>query len=171
MTRVVIMDLLPEQIRSKIVVDEITGCWCWSAAHFQSTGYARIKYNSHDGCAHVVVYKLLVGDVPEGLELDHLCRNRGCVNPAHLEPVTHRENMMRGDTITSANAKKMYCIHGHPLFGPNLYVYKSGKRKGKRRCRVCEAAIQRRARATPEYRARHAAYEREQRRIRKAGVA
>ncbi len=85
---------------------------------------------------HKVAYELVCGDVPAGLELDHLCRNRLCCNPAHLEPVTSAENKRRGDGLRNAakNKKaKTHCSHGHPFSGANLRLIPQG-----RRCRACE---------------------------------
>jgi HNH endonuclease len=87
------------------------------------------------------MYRLLVGPVPEGLELDHLCRNRACVNPAHLEPVSHRENVLRGASFAAINAVKTHCIHdGHPFDDVNTIV----RPEGRRGCRACMNAAQRR---------------------------
>jgi hypothetical protein len=77
-----------------------------------------------------------MGAVPEGLELDHLCRVRGCVNPKHLEPVTHRENLMRGESWSAVNARKTHCPEGHPYDETNTYI----DGKGRRRCRECARA-------------------------------
>ena len=85
--------------------------------------------------AHRMIYELLVGPIPDGLEIDHLCRNRGCVNPGHMEPVTHRENLMRGDTVAAANPAKTHCIRGHPYDDENTYRYGSH-----RYCRACNKA-------------------------------
>ena len=73
--------------------------------------------------------------IPDGKELDHLCRNRKCVNPKHLESVTHRENILRGETIMAENARKTHCWRGHPLSGKNLKL----KPNGHRQCRACAA--------------------------------
>jgi hypothetical protein len=78
--------------------------------------------------AHRYVYERLVGPIPAGMTLDHLCRNRACVNPAHLEPVTGPENTRR------AVALQTHCLRGHPLSGPNLYC-----RNGRRHCRECRS--------------------------------
>lgn len=82
-----------------------------------------------DAGAHRVAYEEIMGPVPEGLELDHLCRTRSCVNPSHLEPVTHRENMNRGDVATR---RKTHCPKGHPYDEENTGIY-----NGYRNCRAC----------------------------------
>lgn len=74
--------------------DTVAGCWLWTGCCWPS-GYGRITRNGRRHVAHRYIYEMLVAKVPDGLELDHLCRNRGCVNPEHLEPVTHQENMRR----------------------------------------------------------------------------
>lgn len=71
------------------------GCWRWTG-FVSDDGYGRISRHYGESCAHRYFYRELVGPIPPGMELDHLCRNRGCVNPAHLEPVTHQENVRRG---------------------------------------------------------------------------
>ena len=106
-------------------------CWLWLAARFPE-GYGLLAIKSRPYYAHRFAYELLVGPVPEGLHLDHLCRVRHCVNPQHLEPVTRRENILRGDSFSAANAKKTHCLRGHQLEGGNLHVY-----NGARVCRRC----------------------------------
>ncbi|TDD77726.1 HNH endonuclease [Actinomadura rubrisoli] len=81
---------------------------------------------------HRFVYESLVGPIPEGLVLDHLCRVRACCNPAHLEPVTDRVNILRGASITAANARKTHCDHGHEFTSQNTY-----RHRGRRLCRAC----------------------------------
>jgi hypothetical protein len=92
--------------------------------------------------AHRYAYELLVGPIASGLVLDHLCRNPGCVNPKHLEPVTDRENTRRGISSAAENAKKTHCYRGHPFDERNTYV----NLKGKRACRECAKAYQKRLR-------------------------
>src|SRR6185312_4010301 len=101
-------------------VEKTDTCWLWTAAtnpkgygqFFWKRGDSRYSYTRP---AHIVSYELSVGPIPEGKELDHICRNRRCVNPSHLEPITHRENLMRGDTIPSHKRMQDKCIHGHPF--------------------------------------------------------
>jgi len=85
--------------------------------------------------SHEFSYRLFVGPVPDGLELDHLCHNPKCINPDHLEPVTHQANMIRGLSFNSnrGNCLKTHCIHGHPLDELNTYVSKDGHRH----CKTC----------------------------------
>ncbi len=111
--------MLPARFESKIVKEPDDGCWAWTG-QIMKTGYGRVRMkDSVNSCglelAHRAVYELLKGPIPEGLQLDHLCRNRGCVNPNHLEPVDHRTNVLRGIGPTAINAAKIYCIHGHLL--------------------------------------------------------
>lgn len=124
---------LPERIASKIQIDA-NGCWCWSASQ-NGYGYGKLRWNGSTCRAHRIVYQLLVGEIPPGLQLDHLCRVRHCVNPAHLEPVTQRENTLRGDTISAKCAAKTHCPKGHPLSGDNLVPSK--QKLGERNCLTC----------------------------------
>ena len=108
-------------------------CWPWLGSRVD--GYGSINIGSgRTRRAHQVAFDLTNGAVPDGLELDHLCRNPWCVNPSHLEPVTHRENILRGEGPTARRARQTHCKRGHPLSGENLYV----DDRGYRRCRECE---------------------------------
>jgi HNH endonuclease len=109
------------------------GCWVWTGYRNPTSGYGTIKFTGTKGFyAHRLVYELLVGPIPEGLQLDHLCRNRWCVNPSHMEPVTQRENLLRGDTVVAKNAAKTHCLRGH-LFD---YVRPDGTGRD---CRTCKS--------------------------------
>jgi hypothetical protein len=118
--------------------DERAGCWPWRG-NLNSNGYGRLYVGIHRRAAHRIAYELLVGPIPEGLTLDHLCRNHACCNPAHLEPVTNRENIMRGDTIPAANARKTHCLHGHEFTPENVGFCSDGSR----RCRTCQHTLKR----------------------------
>ncbi|MPZ13755.1 MAG: HNH endonuclease [Chloroflexi bacterium] len=127
-----------ERFWPKVLRDPETECWNWLGAI--GNGYGRFGVY-HDGMrlAHRFSYQLLVGPIPDGLTIDHLCRNTTCVNPAHLEPVPIHVNLLRGDTIPGLNARKTHCPKGHPYKGRNLYLAKDGAR----RCRTCINAHQR----------------------------
>lgn len=126
---------VPERIWRRVSVDE-AGCWFWNGElHYGGYGRAASPSNRRKSVqTHRFVFECLVGPIPEGLELDHLCRVRRCCNPEHLEPVTHRENMLRGQTIAALNAAKTHCPSGHPYAGDNLHV----DAKGHRKCRQCQ---------------------------------
>ena len=107
-------------------------CWGWRAA-INSHGYGVFSLGGVVQYAHRLAYQCLVGPIPDGLTIDHLCRVRSCVNPGHLEPVTHRENTLRGATLPAANARKTHCPKGHRYAGDNLYV----RPRGGRTCLAC----------------------------------
>lgn len=110
-------------------------CWLWTGS-LNTPGYAALgvegkTYNS----AHRLAYEWLVGPIPEGMHLDHLCRNRSCVNPAHLEPVTCRENILRGTNPPAQQARQTHCKRGHEFTPENTYRAPSDNR---RHCRTCQ---------------------------------
>lgn len=117
-----------------------TGCWEWVGT--KCNGYGQIAVDGTVKRAHRVVYEAENGPIGDGLVIDHLCRNPGCVNPAHLEPVTMKENVLRGVGLSAINANKTHCYQGHPLDGDNIRRY-----RGERICRKCHAIAARRARA------------------------
>jgi hypothetical protein len=121
-------------------VDPETGCWVWRGS--TPRGYGSIKRDGIRYRAHRYIYEREIGPIPDGLQLDHLCRNRSCVNPEHLEVVSCRENLMRGQTLAAENAAKTHCKRGHPLSGENLYV----EPKGTRACKQCRRDAVRRSR-------------------------
>lgn len=118
-------------------------CWPW-AGYLQSNGYGTANTPHGAVYAHRAVYEHLVGPIPQGKELDHLCRNPRCVNPAHLEPVTRRENQRRGVSPSGKNMAKTHCLRGHALEGHNLCIVHRTNGKTDRRCRICHALRARR---------------------------
>ena len=108
---------------------ELGPCWIWTAWVSPRNGYGTFGFGrrNNSGYAHRWSYEQANGPVPEGLELDHLCRVRHCVNPAHLEAVTHAENVRRAAAFVTC------CPQGHPYNDTNTYIGPNGKR----RCRVC----------------------------------
>jgi hypothetical protein len=142
-------------------VQKTETCWLWTGA-ISKYGYGRwsirIQKNKNKHYqAHRFAYELLVGPIPEGLPLDHVkangCTSRACVKaigdeygPAHLEPVTMRENILRGTGRSAQQAKQTHCVNGHPFDEANTH-YRPGN--GARRCRVCNRDRQRRRQAQP----------------------
>ena len=135
--------LAETRFMDKLQEDAETGCWHWMGSKFP-TGYGRFKVGGKVCYAHRFSYELFVGPIPDGLSIDHLCRNHPCVNPGHLEPVTHRVNVLRGCAPTAHNAAKTHCPKGHAYDLFNTYV----NRQGGRSCKACglEAAKRYRAR-------------------------
>lgn len=133
--------LRPEQLErfwARVDKDGPGGCWLWTG-HRTSGGYGGVALSGRSLRAHRVAYELLVGPIPEGLQLDHLCRVRLCVNPDHLEPVTQTENVRRGFGVGGINYRKTHCPQGHPLSGENLIYRTAGTGHLGRTCRICRA--------------------------------
>jgi hypothetical protein len=131
---------LPERFWLKVNKDgpvptrrpDLGPCWLWTAS--ASRGYGQLG----DGAgglvlAHRFAYELLIGPIPEDLELDHLCRNTRCVKPGHLEPVTYRENVLRSTNPIAQKSRQTHCIHGHEFTADNTYR----KPNGGRQCKTC----------------------------------
>ena len=116
---------LPDLFWRKVEVAD-DGCWNWSA-HRDKDGYGVWRHPGRHELgrrAHRISYSVLVEEIPKGLQIDHRCRNRACVNPGHLEPVTHRVNVDRGENYVAANRAKTHCPQGHELAGDNLVLKK-----------------------------------------------
>jgi len=124
------MTKLPESLRSRLVVEG--GCWLWRG-QVSTKGYGRVLHEGRLQQAHRVVYELLVSAIPKGKCLDHLCRVRACVNPAHMEPVDNRTNILRGVSFSAMNAQKKACDAGHPYTEENTRVCRAGWRH----CKTC----------------------------------
>lgn len=121
------------------------GCWPW-LGHCSRNGYGRLRYAGVGRMAHRFVFEHLVGAIPTGLVIDHLCRNHRCVNPEHLEPVTQAENVRRGVGPALARerwAQQTHCKHGHEFTPANTHLNGAGSRE----CRACKALRARLARS------------------------
>lgn len=120
-----------KRFMNKVRVCDDTGCWLWTAGlHYK--GYAKFRDDTgRKVFAHRWAYEWFRGRIPDGLQIDHLCRVRHCVNPYHMEPVTNAENQRRG--LKNQNGGKTHCDHGHLLAGENLHITP----KGHRRCLEC----------------------------------
>jgi len=117
--------------------DKSGDCWLWTG-HRDADGYGRYGRL----LAHRVAYALLVGPVPDGLQLDHLCRNRRCLKPEHLEAVTRRENFARSTHPSAAALRSGHCLNGHEFDAANTYI----RPNGTRRCRACHRETMQRLR-------------------------
>lgn len=131
---------LEKRLFARLIIDP-SGCVLWTGA-VNRGGYGRITVDHVSRSVHRVMYELLAGPIPDGLDLDHLCRTRNCANVAHLEPVTRRENVLRGTSIQAVNARKDRCDQGHLFNSANTYWY-----RGMRLCRPCNRDAVRRYKA------------------------
>lgn len=119
----------------------LDGCWLWTADTNRG-GYGLFHITGKRSIgAHRFSYQLFVGPIPTGMHVDHLCRVRNCVNPAHLEPVTPKENYRRG----LKGALYTHCKHGHEMTEDNTIRINYGERGEARKCRICQLAANRRA--------------------------
>lgn len=115
----------------KVSPEPNSGCWLWTA-NVNTEGYARFWDGAIHTVAHRWAYERFVGPIPDGLQLDHLCRVRCCVNPAHMDPVKPRENTLRSNSLTAIHAAKTHCRRGHEFSPINTRHY-----RGTRQCRAC----------------------------------
>ena len=107
-------------------------CWLWTGS-VTKRGYGQCTFGKKVRAAHQVAWELSMGPMPEGLEPDHLCQTRSCVNSDHLEWVTHRENLLRSNGVTAQNARKTHCKYGHAFTPENTRT----DSKGYRGCWIC----------------------------------
>lgn len=124
--------VLIERFHAKVIETD-DGCWCWQGA-LTYNGYGQFWDGTKTVRAHRWSYQHYVGAIPEGLTIDHLCKNPACVKPTHLEAVTIRENVLRGTGPSAINAAKNRCDNGHEFNQENTYIRPDG---GGRCCRTC----------------------------------
>lgn len=130
----IITELTPKEhtrLFNKIIIDNKSGCWNWQGAK-DYQGYGQGFYRGRKERVHRIIYAFFKGKIPRGKiqQLDHLCRNTSCCNPNHLELVSQKVNVLRGEGITAKAARQTHCIHGHLL-----EKTKNGKRRW---CRTCD---------------------------------
>lgn len=118
-------------------VNKTETCWLWTG-YVAPSGYGEFWPHSYKVNVHRFSYELAYGPIPEGLQIDHLCRTPHCVRPDHMETVTGRENTLRGIGPSAINARKTHCLNGHSLDLVNTYVF-----RGARHCRICRKLRQR----------------------------
>ena len=141
------------QLRSLVrilrgVRPQSNGCWTWRQAS-RARGYGKVWLRRRLWSAHTAVWTCVFGPVPRGKELDHTCRNPACVNPLHMEPVTHAENTRRGVSPWGVNARKTHCPRGHAYTPENTYWFRNHRNPTRkyRWCRTCALAHQRKIQA------------------------
>lgn len=118
-----------------------TGCWPWIGAKIE-TGYGVFWRKRRQVFAHRFAYEALRGSIPPGLHIDHLCKHTSCVNPEHMELVTPRENVLRGNGPTAMMARRTHCIRGHEYTPENTVRYRcTGAARHCRQCRSERKAL------------------------------
>ena len=138
-----LLSSLPQSFVDKFMPVPESGCWLWLAGK-QSGGYGACRHpvTNRMILAHRFFYEALRGPIPPGLQIDHLCRVRSCVNPNHMECVTCRENLLRGVSPAAQHARQTHCASGHLLLGDNVRPCKRY-----RQCRICNNKWQRQRRS------------------------
>ena len=126
------MKSIKERFLSHVNKDDINGCWNWIGAKSKD-GYGRFWFRDKLWLAHRASYEIFIGKIPHGMQLDHLCRNRSCINPKHLEAVTQQENIRRGEAGKHLSIRT-HCSHGHLFDNDNTYIVP----RGDRICRKCQ---------------------------------
>lgn len=124
------MEKLPKHIKNKI--DFTDSCWLWTGTLYN--GYGNTSYMGKSSLAHRATFSIIKGEISNNLVIDHLCRNRNCVNPEHLEAVTPRENILRGASPSAIYAKRTHCNKGHKFNRTNTLVREDNN---SRRCKIC----------------------------------
>ena len=127
-----------KKIFDKISIDKITKCWNW-IGKLNNTGYGYSIFNGNQELTHRLMYALYITPIPKGLPwkipvINHICNNRSCCNPKHLELTSLKNNILKGNGPTAINARKIYCLNNH------LLPIKSNRRDGGRRCLICQKA-------------------------------
>lgn len=131
---------LPLRFWEKCIPEPMSGCWLWVAS-IDGPGYAHLRIGGVLCKAHRIAYEALVGPIPLAHVIDHRCRVRCCVNPAHMEPVTNEENVRRGESFSAREARQTHCKYGHPLQGSNLILFERKPGRFMRTCRTCADRI------------------------------
>ena len=162
-------DRLEQDAREKIrlAIGEPDTCWPWPK-YLKPNGYGFLRVVGKNKYVHRLSYEMFVGPIPEGMTIDHLCKMRHCINPAHMEVVTRGENSLRGESPFSQNARKTHCKHGHEFTAENTRFVKMGreckvcgKEKSRKRSMMPDVQEKRRLyKQRPEVKARNAEYDR-----------
>lgn len=143
--------MTPEQrFWAKVDKSSPTECWIWKAAKHRN-GYGNFWTGKRPMLAHRYAYTILVGPILTGLQIDHLCRNRACVNPAHMEPVTLQEKSTTRPGVLVVCAQRSHCVRGHELTVANTYQ----RERGTRECRLCHRDDEREHRARARVKPNH----------------
>lgn len=126
----------------RAVPEPNTGCWLWLSS-MKPNGYGKVEIGGRQLQAHRWSYEFYRNPIPHGMVIDHLCRVRCCVNPAHMEVVTQKQNLDRSECASATNGRKTHCNRGHALADPNLITRTQRRYGATRECRTCTNANQR----------------------------